>query len=104
ITMPSAGEAWLTTVSGLVFRGVNDGTFWTWQLENRRPSGDLLGRNWKGRQIPLRAVAVGSDGHGYAVGERGLVLERDPDAQPHWKRLDLGLTDNMTAVTLPAAG
>src|SRR5439155_17405972 len=40
----------------------------------------------------------------FAVGDAGLVLERVPGSAFPWRRVDVGLADYLTAVTLPAGG
>ena len=103
IAMPSPGQAWLAVSTGQVFSGQLSGTDWHWQLENIDAAGDLLSTDAAGRALGLRAVAIDAGGHGFAVGEKGLVLQRDPAGGAHpWRRLDTGFGDDLTSVTLPA--
>jgi hypothetical protein len=100
VSMPSADRAYLTTDTGAVLRGEPAGDGWSWRLENELPDGQLLSLDASGEPIALRAVAVDRSGHGYAVGDRGLILERTGGGQP-WRRLKTPYLDDLTAVTLP---
>ncbi|MGH2956205.1 MAG: hypothetical protein ACRDL6_04335, partial [Solirubrobacterales bacterium] len=104
VAMPSPDRAWLATDSGLVFAGQPAGDAWQWRLENRGTSGDPLSLDATGRPIPLRAIAIDPSGHGYAVGDRGLILERTGEGDEPWRRLDSGFLDDLTAVELPVGG
>jgi hypothetical protein len=104
LSMPSPGHAWLTTdvpgrltETGQVFAGTlrvgceGDPTkyCWEWKLETQ---GDGA----------LRALALDPQGRGLAVGDSGLVLERQADGS--WKRLDAGRSENFYSVALPPQG
>src|SRR5262249_25424320 len=98
-------RAWVTVDTGRVFAGERDGADWSWKVENTDPStGDLLSVDPStNRPLALRAIAIDAAGRGFAVGDRGLVLERT--AAGVWRRLDTGFADNLTTVTLgPGAG
>src|SRR4029079_9570795 len=74
IAMPSGGSAWLTTDRGEVWAGTGNGSDWSWRLESLDSQDHLLTLDSGGDPIPLRAVAIDSSGHGYAVGDQGIVL------------------------------
>ena len=107
LAMPNAGQAWLTTATGQIFAGQADSSGnWSWRIESQDVAGDSLSQLAGQVTAPLRAIAVDPHGHGFAVGDHGVVLARDAAADPAhpWRRLDTGLLDNLTAVALPAAG
>jgi hypothetical protein len=108
IAMPSATRAWLALSSGQLFAGVGDGASgWHWRLENTidvhgidRP----LNEDRNGEPLALGAIAVDASGHGFAVGDRGVVLERRGEGPEPWRRVDAGVTEKLTSVALPRGG
>jgi len=104
ISMPEANRAWLTTDKGDVFVGTGGDSGWSWSQENLSASGELLSLDSLGNALALRAIAVDADGHGYAVGDRGLILERTGAGDAPWRRLVTPYLDNLTSVTLAAGG
>src|SRR5205814_2267389 len=104
IALPEAGKAWLTTDVGLVFGGELGADGWHWRLENRDSRGVVLNRDQTGDTLGLQSIAIGPDHHGYAVGDRGLILERTGDGDRPWVRLKTPFLDNLTAVALGASG
>ena len=90
IALPTADRAWITTNEGDVFAGRRSGDAWNWERELEEDD-----------TPPLRAIAIAPDGRGYAVGDGGTVLERNGEG---WRRLDLGVSDDFTAVALPDNG
>jgi hypothetical protein len=103
-SMPSPDRAWLATDTGEVWGGRLGANGWNWQRESLNQDGDVLNQDDLGRKLPLTAIAVDSSGHGYAVGFRGLVLERTGEGEHAWKRLATGYTDNFRSIALPAGG
>jgi hypothetical protein len=104
ISMPALDRAWLSVSTGQVFAGHLSGSDWSWQLENvDAQTGDLLSNDGAGRALRLRAVAVDASGRGFAVGDKGLVLERGASGAHPWRRLETGFQDDLTSVTLPAS-
>jgi hypothetical protein len=100
-SFPAPDRAYLTSDAGYVYAGtVSDGV-WTWRRENRAPDGRVIGMDAAGNEVPLRAVAIDSDGHGYAVGDRGVLIERTAAG---WKRLEGPGTDDLWSVTVGADG
>ena len=77
-------------------------------------SGELTGGSWRWRReldvdtnpqtggLTVNAFSFETGGHGYAVGQGGLLLERSPDGS--WQRLDSGFSQDLTSVALPAGG
>jgi hypothetical protein len=107
VSLPAPERAWITTDGGLLYAGMLDGTDWSWELEGSTADGDLLTLDESlapENALALRAVAVDAGGNGYAVGDRGLVLERGGDADEPWRRLKTGFLDDLTAITLGAGG
>jgi hypothetical protein len=101
----AGGQAWVSTDTGLVFTAATGGSgAWRWSQENVTAGGDHLGLDVLGNPIPLRALAIDPSGHGYAVGDRGLVLERTPGEAHPWRRVNAGFLDDLTSVTLGGAG
>jgi hypothetical protein len=101
ISMSAPNQAWLTTDTGEVFAGTLQGTEWTWSEEARRPNGDLLSLDETRAPLPLRSVAVDASGHGFAVGDGGVVLEHGGDG---WRRLVTGFADDLKTVSLGPGG
>jgi hypothetical protein len=103
IALPTATRAWITTTNGEVFAGRQNSGRWSWDRtpEDVGPDGRLLSATDGNGGQALRAIAVDAGGHGYAVGDGGVVLELTGDA---WRRLSLGVHDDFTAVALPRGG
>jgi hypothetical protein len=104
IAMPSFDRAWLSTTTGEIFGGSLDGDHWRWVREDTGPDGLPLTRDLNQVAQPLNALAVDAAGHGFAVGDRGLILERTGDGAHPWRRLTSGYLDNLRSVTLGPAG
>src|SRR5207247_6930576 len=100
VALPSPDRAWVATLNGLVFEGTLHGKDWSWKLENVDLGGTVVGRGPDGSPGTMRALAVDAGGHGYAVGDKGLVLERTGDGDQPWRRLKTGFLDDLTAVAL----
>jgi hypothetical protein len=96
LSMPAPDRAWLTTNTGQIFAGVygagcdRDPTKYCWSW---RPEADAT---------ELNAVAVDAAGRGLAVGDKGLVLERQADGS--WRRMDTGHSETFHSVALPPGG
>jgi hypothetical protein len=104
VVLPTPAQAFVATDLGEVFVGTLSGNDWDWQLENVDARDNLISLGQGRTAIPLRALAVDKDGRGYAVGEKGLILKRDPGAERPWQRLDLPYTDNFYSVALAPDG
>jgi hypothetical protein len=105
ISMPAPDRAWLTVDTGEVFAGTLAGGEWSWRRENEDASQAVLNRGRDHTRLGLRAVAVDAAGHGFAVGDAGLLLERNAAGGEHpWHRLSTGFLDNFTSVTLAPNG
>jgi hypothetical protein len=102
ISMPTDDRAWVTTAAGQVYAGRRDGDDWSFFVENRGPGGDLLSRDEKRALLRLHGIEIDKDGEGYAVGARGLLLERRGDGG--WQRLKTGFLDTFRSVTLAPNG
>ena len=105
IAMPAPDQAWIATDTGLVYAGTMSAPgAWTWRAENKvvsgRFKGTTLGAIAPDRNRPLRAIAIDGSGRGYAVGDRGLVLERTGDPDQPWRRLRGPGTDDLTSATV----
>jgi hypothetical protein len=93
ISMPWPDKAWLTTDHGDVLAGTLDGTGWSWALENQTPEGTVIDTTLDGpsgdvgEDTPLNAIAVDRGGHGFAVGDDGLIIERNEASSEHWRRV-----------------
>ena len=101
ISMPSGQHAWVTTAVGQVWGGTLTSDGWRFAVENQR-AGRLLSLDGNGAVQRLNAIDVDVDGEGYAVGERGLILERRGDAG--WQRLKTGYLDTFHTVALGPGG
>ncbi|HEX2015331.1 MAG TPA: hypothetical protein VGN69_01460 [Solirubrobacteraceae bacterium] len=101
ISYPRADRAWLTTDKGDVFAGKLSGSAWDWTQENLNVDGDVLALTSDGSSLALHGVAIDAGGHGYAVGDRGLVLLRTGDGDHPWRRLSTRFRDNLHSVALP---
>jgi hypothetical protein len=96
ISFPSPDRAYLITDAGNVYAGERAGSDWEWRF-------DSVDEEGFGRPLgPLTGVAVDADGHGYAVGSRGLVLERTGDGA--WEHVRGPGTDNLLSVVLGPDG
>ncbi|MDX6652263.1 MAG: hypothetical protein QOJ38_1044, partial [Solirubrobacterales bacterium] len=104
ISYPSEGHAWLATDSGEVFGGTLDGADWRWQRETLDASGVPLTTNKNGGQTALRAIAILPGGRGYAVGDRGLVLERTGEGPAPWQRLASDSGANLDSIAIGPGG
>jgi hypothetical protein len=104
IAMPKPEEAWVVTGGGQIFVGKLDGGDWSWHLEDLNSARNLVTLDSQGNGTPLNAVAVGPDGHGYAVGQKGVIVERTGDADSPWRRIDGGVLENLYSVALPSNG
>jgi hypothetical protein len=110
ISMPAAGEAWVTTDDGRIFAasiGADGTAVWRTELHNQAPdvnARDEIGGTPVRAQLKFRAIALDSSRRGYAVGTKGLVFERTGDAGRPWKRVDTGFTDNYTSVAVDEDG
>ena len=106
ISMPRPDRAWVVTDRGEIYRGeLNEaGDDWSWTREDQDEFGDSLSRDEARRQQPLRAVAIDASGHGYAVGDRGTIIERGSGGAPSWKRIDAGHLDDLNTVALGPGG
>ena len=106
VSFPAPTRAWLTTDSGQVFAGTDTGGDWRWRLENVSASAGhaTLSAGRDDRTLPLRGIAVGDDGTGYAVGADGLLLRRTGDGAYPWRRLNTGMHDDLFSVALAPDG
>ena len=101
VSMPTSHTAWLANTLGQVYRGTRTDGEWEFDVENRTPDGKLLSFAADGTLLKLRAIEVDREGEGYAVGDRGLVLERRRDG---WQRLKTGFQDTFRSVALAPHG
>ena len=101
ITMPTPDQAWLATSTGDVMAGTRASGDWRWTRENLDRNGRLLSRTGQGTALAVRGVAVDKDGHGFAVGDKGLILERT--SGEGWRRIP-GYRVDMRTVTLGPGG
>ena len=105
ISYPAPGQAYLVTDAGNAYSGERSGDGWSWRRpENVNADGDSLSAHADGRDLALRAIAIDADGDGYAVGDRGLLLERRGGRDRPWRRLSGPGTDNLRSVALGQAG
>ncbi|HEX2015118.1 MAG TPA: hypothetical protein VGN69_00360, partial [Solirubrobacteraceae bacterium] len=100
ISFPTPDRAWLTTDRGDVFVGSRSGASWSWVLEDLNADGDVVTLGTDGHALALHDVAIDGAGHGYAVGDRGLVLERTTEGAHPWRRLASGFLENFHSVAL----
>ena len=100
VSLPEADHAYLATADGEVIAGQGDGAGnWRWRVESLSESRTPLSLDAQGGPIRINAIAIEPSGHGYAVGDRGLVLEREVDGG--WRRLATGYLDNFHSLALP---
>ena len=103
VSMPSPDRAWVANTAGQVHAGTRTGDDWNFELETRTTeAGKLPTLDEKGALLKLHAIEVDKDGEGYAVGERGLILERGPDGT--WRRVKTGFLDTLRSVALAPGG
>jgi hypothetical protein len=103
ISMPDAGHAWLSLNSGQVYAATL-ASGWNWRLENTveiNGQNRLTTEDAGGNPIALDDIAVDESGHGFAVGQHGVVIERSGGSEP-WRRVKSGVTEELTSVALPA--
>ena len=109
LSMPRPDRAYLTTASGLLYRGDLAGGSWSWTLESHLGA-DLKGLGARaaddahGPSVGLNAIAVDASGHGYAVGDGGLILKRAGDGDSPWQRLSSKVLDDFHSVAIPTSG
>jgi hypothetical protein len=103
ISMPHPAQAWLATDTGDVIKGTLTGTEWTWVRESTALDGTPLARDRYGSPLAVRSVAVDDRGHGFAVGDRGLILERGGGGAHPWHRIP-GFDDHLHSVALGPNG
>jgi hypothetical protein len=102
VSLPSAGRAYLVSDSGFMYAGRLTDAGWIWEKDNADAKGEVvIPEDYNGAELRLRAIAVDGDGHGYAVGDKGLILERTPHG---WERVRGPGTDNLLSVTLSENG
>jgi hypothetical protein len=104
ISMPDSQRAWLATNTGDIFSGNPAAGDWT--LESLNSDGERVAEALDGNgALPIRAISVDANGHGYAVGDDGLLLERDPlgGATP-WHRIDSGHLDDFQSLFYEPGG
>lgn len=105
IALPRPDRAWLAADTSQVFAGTLSGGAWSWRVENRDPSGRPLNLGPGDSRLALTAIAVDASGGGYAVGEHGLVLERDEAGGDRpWRRIETGQLADLESVTLGPGG
>ena len=103
VSLPAADRAYLATADGEVVAGQRGGDGgWSWWREGLSESGASLALDAQGRPIRINALAVDASGHGYAVGDGGLVLERLGDCS--WRRVATGFLDDFGSLALPPDG
>ena len=102
VSLPSADRAYLVSDNGSIYAGQLTAGGWVWEKDNADANGDtVIPEDQNGAELRLRALALDADGHGYAVGDKGLLLERTPEG---WKRVRGPGTDNLRSVTLSQNG
>ena len=106
ISMPSEQEVWLTTNLGEIYKGTLGEERWAWKREDTDEFGNSISRSEHSRKQgePLRAIAMDRSGHGYAVGDHGVMMERTGSESSPWRRVETSYLDNFTAVTLGPSG
>ncbi|HEX2016662.1 MAG TPA: hypothetical protein VGN69_08200 [Solirubrobacteraceae bacterium] len=101
VSLPSPERAWVTTNSGELYAGTLSGDTWSWRIEDVTENGDLLTLAADGRTLALHGVAVDAAGHGFAVGDQGVILERAGSGPTPWRRVATGFRENLWSVALP---
>jgi hypothetical protein len=104
ISMPVPGRAWLSTDTGQIFAGTLSDGIWRWAREDTAADGRSLTRDVNAAEQPLHSLAVDSAGHGFAVGDDGLILDRTGDGAHPWRRLATGYSEDLNTVTLGPGG
>jgi hypothetical protein len=104
ISMPAPGRAWLSTDTGQIFAGTLSEGGWQWTREDTGPDGRSLTRDVNSAEQPLHSLAVDGDGHGFAVGDDGLILQRTGSGAHPWRRLAAGYSENLNTVTMGPGG
>ncbi|MEA2386240.1 MAG: hypothetical protein QOJ22_414 [Thermoleophilaceae bacterium] len=103
VSLPRPDRAYLISTSGIIYAGRPSGDGWSWAVDNADADGELeVPKDAKGDELMLRAIAIDEDGHGYAVGDKGLVLERSGEGA--WTRVHGPGTDTLGAITLSRYG
>ena len=105
VALPTPDRAWISTSAGRVHAGQRSGATWSWgpSAENLNADGTLVSAS-SGGSLAVRAIAMLSDGRGYAVGDGGLVMERRASGPFPWRRVNLGASDDLTTVELGPNG
>jgi hypothetical protein len=101
VSLPTPERAWVVTSRGEVIAGTLAGGEWSWAREALDGDGNSLALDRYGDPLGLRSVAIDKDGHGFVVGEGGLILQRSSAGQ--WKRVG-GYADDLRTVTLGPGG
>jgi hypothetical protein len=104
ISMPKPTEAWIAADTGQIFHGSLNAEGWSWRLENLDTGGHVLAANGRGGTLAVNDIAIDRNGHGFAVGDEGLVLQRTGDGSHPWSRLadvPAGKSD-LLSVAIPA--
>jgi hypothetical protein len=104
ISMPVPDRAWLSTDTGQVFAGTLAERGWTWTREEVGADGRALTRDANGVEQPVHSLALDAGGHGFAVGDKGVLLERTGEGAHPWRRLAAGYLENLRSVTLGPGG
>jgi hypothetical protein len=104
ISLPTPAHAWLTTDRGEVMAGSLEGGDWHWVTENLDADGNSLARTRLGTALTLHGISLDANGHGYAVGDHGLILERAGGGPRPWRRLATGLTEHLYSVSVDPQG
>jgi hypothetical protein len=105
ISYPNPGRAYLVTDAGNAYAGERSGDGWAWgRPENVNADGDGLSDDGQDHDLALRAIAIDAEGDGYAVGDRGLLLERRGSHGRPWRRLVGPGTDDLRSVALGPTG
>jgi hypothetical protein len=100
VAFPSPERAWLTTSTGQVFVGPPSGGEWVREAVDVH--GQDLSLDSTGIAQALGAIAIAPDGHGFAVGNRGVIIGRATDGT--WKRVRSPILADLSAVALPVDG
>jgi hypothetical protein len=90
VALPSAERMYLAFGDKLYAGDRTGDDGWSWRLE--------------GEGDEIAALAVDPAGRGYAVGPKGLVLERTGDGAEPWRRIDHPYNESFQAVAIPPGG
>ena len=117
VSMPSPERAYLLTdatpnakPASRVIRGdMSAPGQWSWRFELGGAAGDpdpltAAAPGSAAKYLTIRDIAVDAAGHGYAVGDGGLLLERTGDRERPWRRIRGAYGDDLRRVALPAGG